>query len=64
MFTIHVCLRNIGAQFLYVSKYAWILLMDKEENPIIIKGLLKNINSGSDFNTVIEYMLVLLKPEI
>lgn len=64
MFTIHVSLRNIGAQFLYVSKYAWILLMDKEENPIIIKGLLKNINSGSDFNTVIEYMLVLLKPEI
>lgn len=38
--------------------------MDKVEHPIIIKKGFKNINNGSYFKIVIEYMLVLLKPDI
>lgn len=40
--------------------------MDKEEHPVIknIKRVFKNINNGSIFKSVIEYMLVLLKPGI
>lgn len=38
--------------------------MDKEKHPIIIKKGFKSINNGSYFNTVIEFMLVLLKLEI
>lgn len=38
--------------------------MDKEEHPIIFKKGFNNINNQSYFNTLIEYMLVLLKPDI